>query len=265
MNDVPQTGTPSTLDYLLYGVNPFAAGVSSDSGAFSEFNGALIQFDNAYNVELYSLADGGTLDTNLNDYLFNGTIQTVLATPGETTTQAFDTLYNHGIGDLSGFFQTDLSSLDIAVPAASTAAADPAAVVDITPILTGEVESLNSVFASDVAAAGIPSADIIQGTGVLPFDTILPADTNPAFDALVFGAAGPSLDPGSYDVLNGSLTELLNASNVGLFALLNGGDILPTADLFGPTDFLGDGVTQAIGEYLTLSFNDLLGFFIPAM
>jgi hypothetical protein len=262
MKDVPTTGTPSTLDYLLYGVNPFAAGVSSDSGAFSELNGALTQIDNAYNVELY--ANGGALDTNLSDYLYNGTIQTVLATPGETTTQAFDTLYNHAIGDLSGFFQTDLSSLDIAVPAAS-AAADPAAVVDITPILTGEVESLNSVFASDVAAAGLPATDIIQGTGVLPFDTIDPADTNAAFDSLVFGAANASLDPGSYDVLNGSLTEVLNATNVGLFALLNGGDILPVADLFGPTDFLGDGVTSAISEYLTLSFNDLLGFFIPAM
>ncbi|HEY1840044.1 MAG TPA: hypothetical protein VGG53_07425, partial [Mycobacterium sp.] len=149
--------------------------------------------------------------------------------------------------------------------AASTAAADPAAVIDITPILTSEVESLNGLFASDVAAAGIPSTDIIPGMGTLPFDTILTANTNAAFDSLVFGAAGPSLDPGSYDVFNGAVTELLNASNVGLFARLNGGDLLPVADLFGPTDFLGDGVTQAIGEYLTLSFNDLLGFFIPAM
>src|ERR1700749_2543580 len=92
--DAPQSGTPSTLDYLLYGVDPFKAGVSGDSGSFSEFNGALTQFDNAYNVEVYSAANGGALDTNLNDYLFNGTIEKVLGTAAETPTQAFVTLYN---------------------------------------------------------------------------------------------------------------------------------------------------------------------------
>ena len=65
LKDVPQSGTPSTLDYLLYGVDPFKAGVSGDSGAFSELNGALTQLDNAYNVEVYSAANGGLLDTNL--------------------------------------------------------------------------------------------------------------------------------------------------------------------------------------------------------
>ncbi len=34
--DVPLSGTPSTLDYELYGVNPFAAGVSGDSSAAND-------------------------------------------------------------------------------------------------------------------------------------------------------------------------------------------------------------------------------------
>jgi hypothetical protein len=259
--DAPKSGTPSILDFLLYGVDPIKAGVSSDSGAFSEFNGALMQFDNAYNVELYS--NGGALDTNLSDYLYNGTIQTVLATQGETTTQAFDTLYNHGIGDLSGFFQTDLSSLDIAVPAASTGAAT-AAVTDINSTLTAEANSLNSIFASDVAAAGINSDKIIDGTGVLPFDTINTTDANTTLDTLLFGfnPASVSGDPGAYDVLNGSLGEFLNAFNVEDYSLLNGGDILPVADLIGThADLLNGTVSEAITGFLQLGVSDLAGFF----
>jgi hypothetical protein len=259
--DAPQIGTPSTLDFLLYGVDPFKAGVSGDSGAFSEFNGALMQFDNAYNVELYS--NGGALDTNLSDYLYNGTIQTVLGTANETPTQAFDTLYNAGIGDLSGFFQSNLSFLDI--PTAVPGAADPAAAFDIGPTLTSEITSLNGLFGLDATLAGIPSTDIIQGSGPLPFDTIDPTNTNSIFDTLVFGAAGPSTDPGSYDVLNGALGEFDNAYNVGLFSLLD-----PTGT-FDPTDIIGthaslldDGALSAIGGFLSLGVSDLLGYFEPA-
>jgi hypothetical protein len=258
--DAPQSGTPSTLDYLLYGVDPFKAGVSGDSGSFSEFNGALTQFDNAYNVEVYSVANGGALDTNLNDYLFNGTIQTVLATPGETTTAAFDTLYNHAIGDLSGFFQTDLSALDIAVPA-SSAAADPAAAFDIGPTLTSEITSLNGLFGLDATLAGI-STDIVHGTGALPFDTIDPSDTNSVFDTLVFGAAGPSTDPGSYDVLNGALGEFDNAYNVGLFSLLDPTGTFDPTDIIGThADLLNGGVSEAITGFLQLGLSDLAGYF----
>ena len=52
--DAPNSGTPTTLDYELYGLNPIA-NAASDPGAFSEFNGALVNFDDAYNVELFSL------------------------------------------------------------------------------------------------------------------------------------------------------------------------------------------------------------------
>lgn len=43
------------FDFLLYGVNPTAAGLASDPGAFTELNGALVNFDDAYNVGLFEL------------------------------------------------------------------------------------------------------------------------------------------------------------------------------------------------------------------
>ena len=107
----PTTSPFSTLDYELYGVSPGVAGVSGDTGPYDELNGALTEFDNAYNVELYSLFNGGVLDTNVGDYIENNALNNAL-TLGSTT-DAFDYLWNFGIGDPSGFFDTNLSFLDI--------------------------------------------------------------------------------------------------------------------------------------------------------
>jgi hypothetical protein len=63
--DAPSSGTPSILDFELFGVNPFAAGVASDPGAFSEFNGALVNFDDAYNVALFELFNPGAPVTDI--------------------------------------------------------------------------------------------------------------------------------------------------------------------------------------------------------
>ncbi|MGA8547237.1 MAG: hypothetical protein WB785_18550, partial [Mycobacterium sp.] len=65
----------------------------------------------AYNVELYSLFNGGNLDTDIAGYIENNAINHAL-TLGSTT-DAFDYLWNFAVGDLGGFFQTDLSFLDI--------------------------------------------------------------------------------------------------------------------------------------------------------
>jgi hypothetical protein len=107
----PATAPFSPLDYELFGVSPGTAGVTSDPGSYDDFNGALTEFDNAYNVELYSLLNGGTLDTSVADYIQNNALDHAL-TLGSTT-DAFDYLYNFAIGDLSGFFDTNLSFLDI--------------------------------------------------------------------------------------------------------------------------------------------------------
>ena len=49
------------------------AGISSDSGPYNEFNGALTEFDDAYNVYAYAAANGGALDTDAADYLGSAT------------------------------------------------------------------------------------------------------------------------------------------------------------------------------------------------
>jgi hypothetical protein len=112
--DAPQTAPFTTLDYELYGVNPAVAGPASDPGSYNVFNGALTEFSDAYNVEAYSLANGGALDTTAADFIGSaGSIATGL---GEANaTDAADYFYNFGIGDLSGFFDTNLSFLDLPV------------------------------------------------------------------------------------------------------------------------------------------------------
>lgn len=178
----------------------------------------------------------------------------VLYTHGDASAQGANSLY-----DIITPFGTT------ATPAAATAAADPAA-TDIGSTLTGEINSLNGIFGSDVAAAGINADKIIDGTGPLPFDTIATADTNSTFDTLVFGFNPDSVtgDPGSYDVFNGALTEFDNAYNVEVYSLLNPGaaDLIPAADIFGAhADFLNDGVAGAVSDFLQLGTSDLLGYF----
>jgi hypothetical protein len=255
--EVPQAttfGEVTPLETYLYGANPILAGISSASGPFSEFNGASTEFYDAYNVYVYAAANGGNLDANIGDYLGSSTtIGNALDTG--SVSGAAQYFLNQGFGDLKGFDA-------IFAPNAT-------GVGDITPTLSNEIVQLNNLFELDGKLAGV-FGDIAPNTFSIPgvyvgFDTIDPDATNATFNDLVFGAAGSSPDPGSYDIFNGALTEFFNASNVGLFALLNGGDILPTADLFGPTDFLGDGVSTAIGEYLQLGFSDLLGYFIPSI
>jgi hypothetical protein len=53
------------FDFLLYGVDPAKAGLASDPGAFTEFNGALVNFDDAYNVALFELFNPGAPVTDI--------------------------------------------------------------------------------------------------------------------------------------------------------------------------------------------------------
>ncbi|MFZ0716003.1 hypothetical protein [Mycobacterium sp.] len=52
----PDSGTPTLLDYELYGLNPIS-NASPDPGAYDVFNGSLAELDDAYNVALYSMAN----------------------------------------------------------------------------------------------------------------------------------------------------------------------------------------------------------------
>jgi hypothetical protein len=113
VSKVQDSGT-TLFDYLVYGVDPLKAGLASDPGAYNVFNGALTEFDNAYNVELYALSNNGALDTTAADYIQNSALDHAL-TLGSATA-AFDYLYDYGIGDLSGFLQVPLTFLEIPVP-----------------------------------------------------------------------------------------------------------------------------------------------------
>jgi hypothetical protein len=101
------TATP--FDYEVYGVSPITAGLASDPGSYNVLNGAEAKFDDAYNVLYSALLNNGALDTNAADYI--GNLPTGFAS--DTPAQAFEYFYNFGIGDLSGFFDTNLTSLDL--------------------------------------------------------------------------------------------------------------------------------------------------------
>lgn len=249
-------GEVTPLETYLYGANPILAGISTDSGPYNEFNGASTELYNAYNVLAFAAANGGNLDTNVGDYLGSTTtIGNAVSGPDATVSSAYQYFLNFGLGDLKGYDAIFAPN-----------AAGPG---DILPTQANEIVQLNNLFELDGKLANVFD-DIIPnaapGTNV-GFDTIDPSNLNATFDQLVFGAASPSTDPGSYDVFNGALTEFFNADNVGLFALLNGGDLMPAADVFGsvPADYATEGVSAAITGFLQAGFADIAGFFVPAM
>jgi hypothetical protein len=157
---------------------------------------------------------------------------------------------------------------------APLAAADP-----LISVVGSEESLLNSLFVGDASLAGVPSSDYSLVGG---FDTILPADvtavqdsgTTP-FDYLIYGvnptAAGLATDPGSYNVFNGALTEFSDAYNTDLYALLNGGALIPSTDLIGSpetiVDGLANGTVSSVATYFfEFGANDLSGYFdLPAL
>jgi hypothetical protein len=102
LSDAPNSGTPTTLDYELYGVNPIA-NASGDPGSYNVDNGALTEFYDAYNVEYSALLNNGVLDTNIGDYLGSAhEITTALGT--DTVSGAAGDFFSAGLSDLAGFF-----------------------------------------------------------------------------------------------------------------------------------------------------------------
>jgi hypothetical protein len=99
-------GNGTTLfDFLLYGVDPTKAGLASDPGAFTEFNGALVQFDNALNVELFSLLNPtAPIDTIPMADLFGSASSIGEALAFGTAAGAAGDFLTDGFADLTGFF-----------------------------------------------------------------------------------------------------------------------------------------------------------------
>jgi hypothetical protein len=171
-----------------------------------------------------------------------------------------------------------------ALTLAPLAAADPAATDPLTSVVGSEESLLNSLFVSDATLAGVPSGDYAPVGG---FDTILPADvvkdvplsgTPSILDYELYGltpfTAGVSTDSGSFDVLNGALTEWSDAYNIELYSLLNPTaaiDTIPAGDLIGSAETIQDafanGSTAAdVATYFyEFGANDLAGYLdLPA-
>ncbi|UMB71306.1 hypothetical protein [Mycobacterium paraterrae] len=258
----PKVTDPSLVtpfEYYMYGVDPIDAGISSGTSAANVFNGAAINFADSFNATLYGLLNPNEVAP---DDVFIGSANNVAAALASDNAAIW--FYDRGIDDLSGYFQQDLSFLQLG-DVASPGAADP---VDLSSVFTAEVEGLNSLFGTAADAAGL-SDKVVEGTGVLPWDTIPLGDSTDYFNTLIFGLNPENVieegSIGSYHVLNGALTEFANAYNVGLFALLNGGDLIDSADIFGThAEFLEGGVVSAISDFVQLGFNDILGYFDPS-
>ncbi|WP_292990042.1 hypothetical protein [Mycobacterium sp.] len=260
----------TAFEYFLYGVDPIDAGISSGSGAYNVFNGALIQFADASNATLYGLFNpGDELPTDI----FLGSENNVTAALASDNPAAW--FFDRGLGNLSGYFQIDLDGPD----AASAAAGD----IDFSDVLSSQISTLNSVFDTGALLSGVPASAITLDAG--GFSTVpeefLPVagadveDLTP-FTYFVYGLdpidAGLSTDPGSYNVFNGALTQFFDAYNVGLYALLSGGDLVPEANygdfLLGAEGSILDAiggedatVFSAISDFLSNGFANLAGYF----
>jgi hypothetical protein len=105
------TATPTPLEYELYGVNPIAAGISTTTGPYNELNGALTEFYNAYNSDVYGVLNGNT-DLIPTTDLFGGTgpgTEIFAALGTGTDFGAATSFFEAGLNDLAGFFQIPLT------------------------------------------------------------------------------------------------------------------------------------------------------------
>jgi hypothetical protein len=234
----------------VYGPNNSTADVGGDATHLGNGNIGIVS--DPFGTAADSANAGSSATTSGNSDLAE-----VLLTHGNASATGGNNLYDI----LSSFGNFHSASLP--------AAADAASVVPITSTVSSEIASLNSIFEGDAALASVPATDIIHTAG--SFDTISPDNLTNTFSSLVFGLnpENISTDPGAYDVFNGALTEFYDAYNVGLYALLNGGDLLGAGDVFGApdtiADVLGGGATAttALSDFLQLGFSDLLGYFDP--
>jgi hypothetical protein len=155
---------------------------------------------------------------------------------------------------------------------AALAFAPLASADDLTPVVDSEISMLNSLFDSEAAIAG-DSADIISASPATgAFDTIPltdAPDTAPftTLDYELWGispaVAGPTSDPGSYDLFNGALGKFDDAVNVLLYAGENNGALIPADDLFGShvSTALSGGTDASAFEYLyNFAIGDLSGY-----
>jgi hypothetical protein len=101
--DAPDAAPFTTLDYELYG--PWASVLTLDPepGAYDLFNGALIEFDDAYNTFASLLFTGDAL-VSPTDLL--GVADAALDDGSLTDAALFGDFFNTGVADLVAYFTT---------------------------------------------------------------------------------------------------------------------------------------------------------------
>jgi hypothetical protein len=105
LTNVADASQVTPLEYELYGLNPIAAGISSATGPFNEFNGALTEFYDAYNTELFALANPtAAIDTIPLTDLFGSSTGIAEALATGSATSAVTDFLTDGFADLQGFF-----------------------------------------------------------------------------------------------------------------------------------------------------------------
>jgi hypothetical protein len=157
------------------------------------------------------------------------------------------------------------------VAGAALAFAPLASADNLTTTVDAEIASLNSLFESQAALAGV-SGDITSIPGAL--DTILAADAPDAapFTTLDYELYGPwvsvlTLDPepGAYDLFNGALVEFDDAYNTFASLLFTSDALISPSDLLGSADaLLDDGsLTDAalFGDFFNTGVADLVAYF----
>jgi hypothetical protein len=143
LNFAPNAGTPTLLDFELYGLNPIA-NAASDPGSYNVFNGALTEFDDAFNSEAYGLLNNNALVPEADLFGSDKVIDAALAT--NTDTGAATTFFDAGLADLQGYLDPSLSGSsllsDLGGGLDLTSLLDPGSLGDGLTGLLGDLGSL---------------------------------------------------------------------------------------------------------------------------
>ncbi|WP_046302085.1 hypothetical protein [Mycobacterium sp. UM_Kg27] len=105
VSTVQDNGT-TPFAHLVYGFNPFEAGLATDPGAYSVFNGAMVPFDDGINSLLYAMMNNGAVldwDGGTGD-LFGGSSMEAIANGADTGWAEAMSYFQFAWGDLLGYF-----------------------------------------------------------------------------------------------------------------------------------------------------------------
>lgn len=101
-----QDGGTTAFDHLVYGFNPEEAGLATDPGAYSVYNGAMVPFDDSINSLLYATMNNGAVldwDGGTGD-LFGGSSMADIANSADSGWAEAASYLQYAWGDLLGYF-----------------------------------------------------------------------------------------------------------------------------------------------------------------